>query len=299
MFCMNSKFYTETVSIHPTYNYFITKLSTVSGSVFKNIIIFCPTPNIKVTTTCYDSIDILITNNQVAPKYGSFWSNQYGDIYCGSQVRKIEIAGHSSRKILQWKKHPIIMSTHVFCRCISNILPFRDYNYFFWHYACPLRTNYFPFRQIKGVGMNSFNENESSLTNNHLLFRQFYASLGFVCRIYSGIRTFVSCNSRFLGYFNISTHPSFLTDHPNKLERHNEYKGKININKPPIGRRFAILILSVIGGFYLSIWGDKEWDHHGHRTLGSIAYYLGLLLAASGLFLWFITGFRWSWNLPI
>ncbi len=65
--------------------------------------------------------------------------------------------------------------------------------------------------------------------------------------------------------------------------------------QPPFGRRLFLCLFGLIGGFFLCTWGDRQRDV-GRRLWGNIAYYCGLLLAASGLGLYFITYFRWSWG---
>jgi hypothetical protein len=68
-------------------------------------------------------------------------------------------------------------------------------------------------------------------------------------------------------------------------------------NDPPIGRRFALLLGGVLGGFVLGIWGIAGIDNE--RRFGrAVAIFMGLLAAAGGLGLWWATlayPNTWGW----
>jgi len=98
-----------------------------------------------------------------------------------------------------------------------------------------------------------------------------------------------------LSDFDISPHPLFLANHPNPLEKDYKDEQAIKSYQPPIGRRFLLVILSLLVGFFLSLWGWENFDHN-RRLLGAALIGGGFMLGAFGLGLWWPTGFPGSWS---
>lgn len=60
-------------------------------------------------------------------------------------------------------------------------------------------------------------------------------------------------------------------------------------------RRFIISILGISIGFGLSLRGYQHFDRQ-RRLLGASLVAIGSLFTGSGILLFWITGFSWSWN---
>lgn len=91
------------------------------------------------------------------------------------------------------------------------------------------------------------------------------------------------------------THVSRLAQHRNPLKHRDEREHAGERKSPPILRRYTLLLVAAIAGYWLADWGLRQGGTHGRRRrllavgLGSGAFVCACLL-------WLLTGFRWSWG---
>jgi len=114
-----------------------------------------------------------------------------------------------------------------------------------------------------------------------LNLRQNFRTLaGSVGRLFGGISSNGSIDNTLSHHFQLlAEHEQLESTDKNKTTREKDY--------PPIGRRFAVAILLVCAGSYLCF------------TENSYLSWAGYVMACSGMLLWFITGFQWSWSWPL
>lgn len=106
-----------------------------------------------------------------------------------------------------------------------------------------------------------------------------------------------SCFDGMLGGLQRKPHILGLLQHREELEYGNYSKNTGKPNNPPILKRFLLLLVCGVGGFFLSDWGSAARNRSGWR--GRIAlpcHIAGIGLFVSAALLYFLTDFSWSWG---
>lgn len=80
-----------------------------------------------------------------------------------------------------------------------------------------------------------------------------------------------------------------------RLKPEDERLHNSNKSRDPIGRRFIIALFCCICGFWLNVLGWDYFDKQ-QRFLGVACIFCGNFLAGSGLILFWLSGFVWTWG---
>ena len=88
--------------------------------------------------------------------------------------------------------------------------------------------------------------------------------------------------------------PASLNAEYNQLHDANKHQQSSKYSNP-IGRRFIVALFCCVVGFAMSILGWSCWDKNW-RVTGSAFIGGGIILASVGLLLFYLSGFRWSWE---
>jgi hypothetical protein len=139
----------KNAAINTSQNYLMTKLSSVSDLIIKDIIIFGPAPNITSDMSFNDLIKILLLNNRSSANYSRFRADQQGEKLILPNIWISEIIRYSCK----WKGLPVNMAKHVLCLCGSIVFPYWNHYEFFGIFD--------------GMNSNFWTKNESSLVQNH------------------------------------------------------------------------------------------------------------------------------------
>ena len=96
------------------------------------------------------------------------------------------------------------------------------------------------------------------------------------------------------GFYGLSQFLSLIGINP-ELEKSNQNDGQRRQEGMPVIRRFFIAIFGLLIGFRFCLWGWDCFDHK-RRLLGTTFVASGFLIAATGLLLFWLTNFTWSWG---
>lgn len=100
---------------------------------------------------------------------------------------------------------------------------------------------------------------------------------------------------RVLGHPIGRAHVASLRDERDQLQQRQGGDNSSENQSMPTGRRLFLLFSGVVGGFLCCLAGIEKL-HIDRRFNGYVLIGGGLIWAASGLLLWFLTVFRWSWG---
>ena len=92
----------------------------------------------------------------------------------------------------------------------------------------------------------------------------------------------------------------FLSRRPQVTSKNGQHEGNNSensrdINKPPFRRRIIASLFMFFGGFWIYAKG-WYYFYEQRKGLGTALIYGGIFMLLSGVGLWLMTGFRWSWG---